>query len=117
MESFSNETFVVLLFECIKKHDSQRRIFTFQTHPSKAVHKNMLQVWNFIKNKLCHGYFHINGQLMLRQLTNLNFKWRFHLYLLSGKCLPFKVIARDTRYTARSKFFRSLVHKKNFGLI
>ena len=33
------------------------------------------------------------------------------------KFLSLKVAATNTRYVARSKFFGSLVHKENFGLI
>ena len=33
------------------------------------------------------------------------------------KFLPLKVAATNMRYVARSKFFGSLAHKENFGLI
>ena len=66
-------------------------------HPSESVQKNMLKAWNFTTFKLHHRYFDnnlqknfptnilesdtadafdscFNGRIMLKQLTDLNFK-------------------------------------------
>ena len=64
-------------------------------HLLKCFQKILLRVWNFTRDKLCHRSFvenfsnkysweHtglillmiVNGWLMLRELTDLNFKWR-----------------------------------------
>ena len=37
-------------------------IFILQTHLSKAVQKNMLNTWNFAKNKIYHKCFDNNLQ-------------------------------------------------------
>ena len=80
-----------------------------QMHQSTVAYKNILKAWSFTKNVLQQGWFGVslqkifwenvfgnctgqvllmtNGRLMLRQLNDLNFKWRFHLYLLSERCL------------------------------
>ena len=33
-----------------------------KTHDSKGVQKNMLKIWSFTKNKICHGCFYSNSQ-------------------------------------------------------
>ena len=67
-------------------------------YPAKGVQDNMLTAWNFTKNKLHHRCLDnklqkifrknvpknstgqilriVNGRFMVRQLTDLNFKWR-----------------------------------------
>ena len=77
--------------------DAPQRIILILTNPSKSVLKNVLKAWNFTTHKLRHRYFDsnlqknfqtnilesdtantfdscFNSRIMLRQLTDLNFK-------------------------------------------
>ena len=112
----------------------QEIIFIIQTHSSKGAQKNMLKAWNFTENKLRHRCFDYNsqkifrtnilgnsnrhicdsyfdGQLKLRQLTDLNFKWRWLIkmipYLLSvGKNIRERALAG-----CRTKFLFAVFSK------
>ena len=95
---------------------SQRIIFILQIYSAKGVQENMLKAWNFTKNKLRHRCFDnklqkilqtnvlenvtgqilliVNGRLMLRHLTELNFKWseliKMIQFLLAARKIPFR---------------------------
>ena len=50
-----------MLFECLKEDSSQKITFILQTHPSKRFQKDMLEAWNFTKNKLRYRFTALAG--------------------------------------------------------
>ena len=80
----------------------KKKFFRIQAYRSITCGYFYIGIIDFIfKNKSLKGFTNL--------LSPHNFKKNYEVIL--------KATATDTRYFARGKFLRSLVHKKNFGLL
>ena len=106
-------TMECIKLECLRKHQNSQSSIT--TNSSTGLSKTQFFPLSIVKR------FFRKGKSFSRMFTFLKyvfFSWAYIKVLaLYYYALCFKVAWANMIYFARNKFLRSLVHKKNFGLI